>query len=47
MTTRFVIDLEDMDETTAGGLGLWLDMILREETEHTVQKLSYQRDVTT
>ena len=44
MTTRFTIELEDMDESTAGGLGLWLDMVIREETDHTVHKLSYQRE---
>jgi hypothetical protein len=39
--TVFTIEFEEMDDTTAGGLGLWLEMILREETEHTVRKLSY------
>jgi hypothetical protein len=44
MTTRFVIELDDMGDTAAGALGLWLDMMLRDETNHTVHKLSYQRD---
>jgi hypothetical protein len=42
MSTIFTIELEDMDEVTAGGFGLWLDMIIREETEHTVRKLSFK-----
>lgn len=45
MATRFTIDFEDMSEDDAAGLGLWLDAILREETEHTVQKVSYARNL--
>lgn len=41
--TRFTIDLEDMDEATAGAFGLWLEMVIREETQHTVANLSYLR----
>ena len=44
MATRYTIDLEDTDEATAGGFGLWLDVLIREETDHTVHRLSYQRD---
>jgi hypothetical protein len=40
MTTRFVIELEDMDQVTAAGFGLWLEMTIREETEHTVERLT-------
>ena len=44
-TTRFVIELEDMNDTDAGAFGLWLQMTIRDETDHQVQRLLYQRNV--
>jgi hypothetical protein len=43
MVTRIIIDLEDMPEVDRGGMGLWLEMMIREETEHVVKKLTVQR----
>jgi hypothetical protein len=44
VTTRFVVELEDMDDATAGAFGLWLQMMINDETDHQVQRLIYQRN---
>jgi len=44
MATRFTIDMPDMDDVTAGGFGLWLEMVIREDSESGAPlKLSYKR----
>jgi hypothetical protein len=45
VVTRFVVELEDMDDATAGAFGLWLQMMINDETDHQVQRLIYQRNV--
>lgn len=45
MATRFTIDFEDMSEEDAAGLGLWIGMLLRGETEHEVIRVRVSHQV--
>jgi hypothetical protein len=45
VTTRFVIELEDMDDTEANNFALWLQMLVQGQTDHQVQRLLYQRNI--
>jgi len=45
VTTRFVMDLEEMDDESASGFALWLQMLIQDETQHQIARLLYQRNV--
>jgi hypothetical protein len=45
VTTRFVVELEDMNDEEAGGFALWLQMLIQEQTDHQIARLLYQRSV--
>ena len=44
-TTRFVVELEDMDDNDAGNFGLWMQAMIHDQTDHKVKRMLYQRNV--